>query len=209
MPNANRDPTLFDASVQVPDGFIYRQNFVSEAEEQELIREIQKIKLEPFKYYQFTGKRRTASFGWQYEFGASEITAAPEMPPFLLRLQTRSGKVFNIDPTSLIQASIIEYSTGSPIGWHRDIPYFGMVVGVSLGAACRMRFRKYSRVRSKKLNRDEVFSIELQPRSIYLMSGASREIWQHSIPPVKDLRYAIMMRTLRAKPEKDARDRNR
>ena len=205
MRKANGDPTLFDASAQVPDGFIYRQNFVSEAEEQELIREIQKIQLEPFKYYQFTGKRRTASFGWQYEFGASEITAAPEMPPFLLPLRTRAGKVFNIDPTSLIQTSIIEYSTGSPIGWHRDIPYFGIVVGVSVGAACRMRFRKYSRVRSKKLNRDKVLSIELQPRSIYLMSGASREIWQHSIPPVKELRYAIMMRTLRAKPEKDSR----
>ena len=201
MPKANRDPTLFDASVQVPDGFIYRQNFVSEAGEQELIQEIQKIQLAPFKYYQFTGKRRTASFGWQYEFGASEITAAPEMPPFLLPLRTRAGKVFNLDPTSLIQTSIIEYSTGSPIGWHRDIPYFGIVVGVSLGAACRMRFRKYSRVRSKKLNRDEVLSIELQPRSIYLMSGASREIWQHSIPPVKELRYAIIMRTLHAKPE--------
>ena len=207
MPKANGDPTLFDASTQVPDGFIYRQNFVSEAEEQELIREIQKIQLEPFKYYQFTGKRRTASFGWQYEFGASEITAAPEMPPFLLPLRTRAGKVFNIDPISLIQTSIIEYSTGSPIGWHRDIPYFGIVVGVSLGAACRMRFRKYSRVRSKKLNRDEVLSIELQPRSVYLMSGASREIWQHSIPPVKKLRYAIMMRTLRAKPEKNSRQK--
>ena len=207
MPKANGDPTLFDASAQVPDGFIYRQNFVSEAEEQELIREIQKIQLEPFKYYQFTGKRRTASFGWQYEFGASEITAAPEMPSFLLPLRTRAGKVFNLDPTSLIQTSIIEYSTGSPIGWHRDIPYFGIVVGVSIGAACRMRFRKYSRVRSKKLNRDEVFSIELQPRSIYLMSGASREIWQHSIPPVKELRYAIMMRTLRAKPERDSRQK--
>ncbi|HYQ98361.1 MAG TPA: alpha-ketoglutarate-dependent dioxygenase AlkB [Candidatus Nitrosocosmicus sp.] len=207
MPKANGDPTLFDASMQVPDGFIYRQNFVSEAEEQELIREIQKIQLEPFKYYQFTGKRRTASFGWQYEFGASEITAAPEMPPFLLPLRTRAGKVFNIDPISLIQTSIIEYSTGSPIGWHRDIPYFGIVVGVSLGAACRMRFRKYSRVRSKKLNRDEVLSIELQPRSVYLMSGASREIWQHSIPPVKELRYAIMMRTLRAKPEKNSRQK--
>jgi alkylated DNA repair dioxygenase AlkB len=207
MTKTNGDPTLFDASAQVPDGFIYRQNFVSETEEQELIREIQKIELEPFKYYQFTGKRRTASFGWQYEFGASEITAAPEMPPFLLPLQTRAGKVFNIDPTSLIQTSIIEYSTGSPIGWHRDIPYFGIVVGVSLGAACRMRFRKYSRARSRKSNRDEVLSIELQARSIYLMSGASREIWQHSIPPVKELRYAIMMRTLRAKPEKDSRQK--
>ena len=205
MRRANGEPTLFDASTQVPDGFIYRQNFVSEAEEQELIREIQKIQLEPFKYYQFTGKRRTASFGWQYEFGASAVTAAPETPPFLLPLRTRAGKVFNIDPTSLIQTSIIEYSTGSPIGWHRDIPYFGIVVGVSLGAACRMRFRKYSRVRSKKLNRDEVFSIELQPRSIYLMSEAAREIWQHSIPPVKQLRYAIMMRTLRPKPEKAVR----
>jgi alkylated DNA repair dioxygenase AlkB len=200
MPKANGDLSLFDVSAQVPDGFIYRQNFISEAEEQELIREIQKLHLAPFKYYQFTGKRRTASFGWQYEFGASEITTAPDMPSFLLPVRTRAGKVFNIDPNSLIQTSIIEYSIGSPIGWHRDIPHFGVVVGISLGAACRMRFRKYSRVRSKKLNRDEILSIELQPRSIYLMSGASREIWQHSIPPVKELRYAIMMRTLRAKP---------
>ena len=201
MPKADGDPTLFDTSTQVPDGFFYRQNFISEAEEQELIREIQKVHLEPFKYYQFTGKRRTASFGWQYEFGASEVTPAPELPPFLLSVRTRAGNVFSIDPNSLIQASIIEYSTGSPIGWHRDIPHFGVVIGISLGAACRMRFRKYSRVRTKKLSRDEVLSIELQPRSIYLMSGASRESWQHSIPPAKELRYAIMMRTLRAKPE--------
>jgi alkylated DNA repair dioxygenase AlkB len=102
----------------------------------------------------------------------------------------------------LVQTSIIEYSTGSPIGWHRDIPQFGIVIGISLGATCRMRFRKFRRVRSKKLGRDELLSIELHPRSIYLMSGASRELWQHSIPPVKALRYAIMMRTLRAKPER-------
>jgi len=63
-----------------------------------------------------------------------------------------------------------------------------------------MRFRKYHRARPKTLNRDEILSIELQPRSIYLMSGASRESWQHSIPPVKELRYSIMMRTVRAKP---------
>ena len=202
MPKADGDLTLFDASAQVPDGFLYWENFISEAEEHELIQEIQKVHLEPFRYYQFTGKRRTASFGWQYEFGAAEVTAAPELPPFLLSLRTRAGNLFDIDPNTLIQASIIEYSTGSPIGWHRDIPHFGDVIGISLGAACRMRFRKYSRVRTKKQNRDEVFLIELQPRSIYRMSGASRESWQHSIPPVKELRYAIMMRTLRAKREK-------
>jgi alkylated DNA repair dioxygenase AlkB len=198
MSDINGDPSLFEVAPKVPDGFIYRPNFLSEAEEQELIREIQQIHLAPFKYYQFTGKRRTASFGWQYEFGTSEITTAPEIPPYLLPVRTRAGSLFNIDPRSLVQISIIEYSVGSPIGWHRDIPHFGVVVGISLGAACRIRLRKYSRPRSKNLKRDEILSMELQPRSIYLMSGASRETWQHSIPPVKKLRYAIMMRTLRS-----------
>ena len=207
MPKANGDRTLFDVPAQVPDGFIYREDFISAAEEQELIRGIRKVQLEPFKYYQFTGKRRTVSFGWQYEFGTNEITAAPEVPPFLLPLRTRAENAFAIEPNNLVQTSIIEYSTGSPIGWHRDIPQFGVVVGISLGAACRMRFRKYSRVRSKKLDRDEALSIELKPRSIYLMSGASRESWQHSIPPVKELRFAIMMRTLRPKPEKASRQK--
>ena len=202
MPKANGDRTLFDAPAKLPDGFIYKEGFISEAEEQELLQEIRNLQLEPFKYYQFTGKRRTASYGWQYEFGAGEITEAPEMPNFLLPLRTRAGKVFNIDPNSLVQTSIIEYSTGSPIGWHRDIPQFGIVIGVSLGAACRMRFRKFRRVRSKKLDRNQVLSIELHPRSIYLMSGGSREVWQHSIPPLKALRYAIMMRTVRVKPER-------
>jgi alkylated DNA repair dioxygenase AlkB len=201
MPRVNRDPSLFEVSAKVPDGFIYRQNFISEAEEHELIREIQTLQLTPFKYYQFIGKRRTASFGWQYEFGTNEITTAPDMPAFLLPIRTRAGNFFNIDPNSLVQTSIIEYSTGSPIGWHRDIPHFGVVIGISLGATCRMRFRKDGRARSKPLNRDEILSIELQPRSIYLMSGPSREIWQHSIPPVKELRYSILMRTVRAKPQ--------
>jgi alkylated DNA repair dioxygenase AlkB len=198
MPRGNRDPSLFEVPAKVPDGFIYHENFISEADEHELIREIQKLHLTPFKYYQFLGKRRVASFGWQYEFGTDEITTAPDVPAFLLPVQIRAGNFFNIAPSSLAQTSIIEYSTGSPIGWHRDIPPFGVVVGISLGAACRMRFREYKRVRSKPLNRDEILPIELQPRSIYLMSGASRESWQHSIPPVKELRYSIMMRTLRA-----------
>ena len=140
MPGVNGDLNLFEVAAKVPDGFIYHRNFISEAEEPELIREIQSLHLKSFKYYQFTGKRRIASFGWQYEFGKNEITTAPDMPAFLLPVRIRAGTLFNIDPNSLMQTSIIEYSTGSPIGWHRDISQFGVVVGISLGAACRMRF---------------------------------------------------------------------
>jgi alkylated DNA repair dioxygenase AlkB len=202
MARVDKHGALFEGAAKLPDGFIYRRNFVSAAEEQELVRDIQKLELAPFQYYQFTGKRRTVSFGWQYEFGAASLTKAPAVPAFLLPVRTRAGTLFGIDPDGLVHASIIEYSTGAPIGWHRDIPHFGLVVGISLGATCRMRFRKYDRSRSKKLTRDEILSIELEPRSIYLMSGASRETWQHSIPPVKELRYAIIMRTLRAPTSK-------
>ncbi|HUR70462.1 MAG TPA: alpha-ketoglutarate-dependent dioxygenase AlkB [Candidatus Limnocylindrales bacterium] len=198
MARANRELELFAVPAKVPEGFFYRQDFISQAEEHQLIREIEKLQLTPFKYYQFIGKRRTASFGWEYEFGSSEITTAAVLPAFLLPIRLRAGELFNMDPNSLLQASIIEYSIGSPIGWHRDVPHFGEVVGISLGAPCRMRFRKYSRNRAK-LDRDEILTIELQPRSIYLLSGAARETWQHSIPPVRELRYSIVMRTVRAK----------
>jgi len=198
MARASSELELFAIPAKVPEGFFYRQDFISQAEEHQLIRGIEKLQLTPFKYYQFIGKRRTASFGWEYEFGSSEISTAPTLPAFLLPIRLRAGELFNIDPNSLLQASIIEYSVGSPIGWHRDVPHFGDVVGISLGAPCRMRFRKYSRNRSK-LDRDDILTIELQPRSIYLLSGAARETWQHSIPPVRELRYSIVMRTVRAK----------
>jgi alkylated DNA repair dioxygenase AlkB len=156
------------------------------------------LSLVSFKYYQFTGKRRTASFGWLYEFGSNEITKAPEIPGFLLPMRERAGKLFKIDADSLAQASIVEYPVGAPIGWHRDVPQFGMIIGVSLGAACRMRLREYRRVRSKASRRTDAVSIELEPRSVYLMSGPSRQLWQHSIPPLKALRYSIVIRTLRS-----------
>ena len=199
MRSVTRELDLFEVSAQVPEGFVYREKFLSAAEERELIAKIQKLQLEPFKYYKFTGKRRTVSFGWQYEFGAPDIVQGIALPEFLLPLRARAGALFKLDPDSLVQASIIEYSVGSPIGWHRDIPQFGDVIGISLGAPCRMKFREYSRERSKKRRRDEIKSVVLEPRSIYLMSGAARQGWQHSIPPVKALRYAIMMRNLRAR----------
>ena len=111
MPGVNRDATLFEVPAKVPDGLIYYSEFVSEAEEQELIGEIQKVHLTPFKYYQFTGKRRTASFGWQYEFGASDITTAPEIPAFILPLRARAGTLFNMDPNSLEQTGVVDEAT--------------------------------------------------------------------------------------------------
>jgi alkylated DNA repair dioxygenase AlkB len=85
---------------------------------------------------------------------------------------------------------------GTAIGWHKDHAEFGDVIGVSLLAPCVFRLRR------KAAKGWERASIELQPRSAYLLRGAAREDWQHSIPPVDKLRYSVTFRSLRGSKER-------
>jgi len=85
---------------------------------------------------------------------------------------------------------VTEYEAGAGIGWHRDKPHFGKVFGLSLGSSCKFRFRR-------KLPQGwERFTFEAQPRSLYMMAGQSRSVWEHSIPPVESVRYSITFRTM-------------
>ena len=62
--------------------------------------------------------------------------------------------------------------------------------GLSLASACNFRFRREAG------SKWERFTLDAQPRSLYVMSGASRHVWEHSIPPVETPRYSITFRTL-------------
>jgi alkylated DNA repair dioxygenase AlkB len=73
------------------------------------------------------------------------------------------------------------------------VPNFALVVGVSLGAPTRMRFRPYP---LRKNRREGTFALVLEPRSVYLFRDKARWRWQHSIPATKALRYSITFRTL-------------
>jgi alkylated DNA repair dioxygenase AlkB len=66
------------------------------------------------------------------------------------------------------------------------------VVGISLLSACTFRLRK------KADSGWERTSIELNPRSAYLLQGEVRREWEHSIPAVTKLRYSITFRNFRA-----------
>ena len=67
---------------------------------------------------------------------------------------------------------------------------FGDVIAVSLAAPCTLRLRR------KQGNGWERTSVHVQPRSAYLLRGEVRWDWQHSIPPVDELRYSVTFRTL-------------
>ena len=65
------------------------------------------------------------------------------LPEFLESLKKRAAEWAALAPADLVEAVISEYTEGSPIGWHRDVPKFETIVGISLNSSCRMRFKPY------------------------------------------------------------------
>jgi alkylated DNA repair protein (DNA oxidative demethylase) len=165
-----------------PSGFLYLTEVMTPDEERALIADIHTLPLAAAIFRGFTARRRIVHF---------EDT----VPAFLLPLRDRAARLAGVDAATLTKALVTEYSPGAVIGWHRDAPQYGpVVIGASLGAACRMRFR---RIPAHDAAAVERASIVLEPRSLYVMGGESRSEWQHSIPAVDALRYSITFRSLR------------
>lgn len=140
-------------------------------------------------------KRRIASFGFSYDFASKKLGAAPPLPDFLVDLRLRVAEQLPFAADAFKQALINEYRPGTPLGWHRDTPEFESVAGVSLGGSCRMRFRPYP----PKSGRDpKTFTLDVAPRSLYLMQDEVRWKWQHSVSPTREQRWSITFRTMRA-----------
>jgi alkylated DNA repair protein (DNA oxidative demethylase) len=174
-------------------GLIYRADLLTAAEESRLVAHIRPLDFAPFEFQGWEGKRRTVSFGWAYDFNDSRLREAPSIPDFLLPLRDRAAALARVEPASFVHALVIEYDVGAGIGWHRDRPAFGVVAGVSLLAPCTLRFRRREGKRFARV------SLELAPRSAYVLTGAVRHEWEHSIAPMEVLRYSVTFRTLAEK----------
>jgi alkylated DNA repair dioxygenase AlkB len=186
-----RQAELFtDNSPPLPDGFVYRANLVTESEERHLVGFVQKLPFKEFEYQGFIGKRRVVSFGWRYDFNVRELRKTHELPVELQELRAQAANFSGSDAKHWQQALVTEYQPGAAIGWHRDRPEFGEVIGVSLLSSCTFRFRR------RRGPGWERASLIVEPRSVYLLSGAAREAWQHSIPGMEELRYSITFRRL-------------
>ncbi len=184
----------------LPEGFRYLPEFVSAGEERALLERMPGAAFREVRMRGQVALRRTAHYGWDYGYESWRIAPTEPLPEWLLDLRRRAAALIGAAPPALEEALVTEYPPGAGIGWHRDAPMFGpAVIGISLGAAARLRFRRA----------DESSELLLDPRSAYVLDGPARKDWQHSIPGAKAPRYSITFRTLKAAPPAEAGTRRR
>ena len=188
MPQAE----LFPEGSALPSGLVHQPAFLIAAEERELLAGIATLELREAAYKEYTAKRRVASFGAGYDFDANELTPAPVMAPFLLPLRARVAEWTRVPAEEFGYALVSEYRPGTQLGWHRDVPQFEMVAGVCLAGPGKMRFRRFPPRPGAA-----ILTLDLEPRSAYVLKDDARWGWQHSIAPTPALRYSITFRTRR------------
>jgi alkylated DNA repair dioxygenase AlkB len=221
------DKYTHDESAAIfPEGLRYRPALIDSAEENALVARMRELSFREFEFHGFLGKRRVVSFGWQYDYSGGGLRKAERIPDFLLELRARAAAFANQDTEVFQQVLVTEYGPGAGIGWHRDKPVFGEVVGVSFLAPCVLRFRRKKLIggsasnpvnlatrlssRKKQSKPDltttsqrnnaktqwDRVNVNLEPRSAYHLSGPARHEWYHSILRVDALRYAITFRSV-------------
>ena len=182
-------------AADAPEGYRYEPDAVSAAEETRLLEEIAGMPFDDVVFRGVVARRRVVHFGVRYDFERRGVDPGQPIPPAFVELRERLAPLGDRPAERYEEVLLTEYRPGATIGWHRDAPYFGStVLGLSLGSACRMRFRR-ERAEGGWTRWERI----LEPRSAYVLAGPARATWQHSIPPTPDLRYSITFRTMRSR----------
>jgi len=182
---------LFDAPLIA--GLAYREEVIGGGEEDALVEHLVAADLSPFRFHGWLGNRKTQSFGWRYDFDDASFSPAEPVPDWLEPLRATAATIAGVRPEDFVHVLLARYDPGAGIGWHRDRDVFEKVVGFSLMTPATLRFRR------RRPSGFDRASLDVAPRSAYLLAGESRWEWEHSIVPGDRLRFSITFRTLSAK----------
>ena len=159
--------SLFES--MLPPGLIYVPNWISIAEQEEIVFEIDKNEFDS------TLSRRVQHYGARYDYERSRINSAGSAPPIpevfrkIGQRLVHSG-YFEQEPDQVI---VNEYVRDQGIAAHADLKSFGPAIAtISLLENWPMDFRSPE---------GEKISMILQAGSLAVMTGPSRYSWTHQI----------------------------
>jgi alkylated DNA repair dioxygenase AlkB len=181
--------TLFGDAPPIA-GLAYAEDFIGAEEERDLIEQLAGLDLAPFRFHGWLGNRKTKSFGWRYDFDDASFSRTEPIPRWLDSVRDKAARLASVEPADFVHVLLARYDPGAGIGWHRDRDVFEQVVGVSLASPATLRFRQRTETGFRRA------SLDVAPRSAYLLSGEARHRWEHSIAPGDQLRFSITFRTL-------------
>ena len=81
----------------LPNGLKYRPAVAMPGEETELLEQFPALDFKPLEFHGYSGNRRVVSFGWHYDFAASQVRRIADLPDFLLLSQSVQN-VFDLRP---------------------------------------------------------------------------------------------------------------
>lgn len=192
MTSGIRQASLFEeAKPAAPTitGLTYIADYIDESTESALLEIIDS------QSWMHDLKRRVQHYGWRYDYKARNVTsdlrigALPDwLQTYAVRLQ--QGGLFAEIPDQVI---INEYQPGQGISAHIDcVPCFAdTIASLSLGSPCVMDFT-HGKTGEKS-------TLLLESRSLLVLNGDARYIWQHAIAGRKTDRHngQIIQRTRR------------
>jgi alkylated DNA repair dioxygenase AlkB len=182
---------LFAPAAAAPSGFLYAPELFSPQAEKAFVAQFEALPFKPFEFHGYQGNRRIVSYGYRYDYAGRTLRASDAMPAFLAPLREVASRFSGIAEAQLEQALVTEYAPGAGIGWHRDKPMFDDVVALSFLSPCVLRLRRQDGTGWQRQ------SVEIVPRSAYLLHGPVRSEWEHSIVPMDTLRYSVTFRSFR------------
>ena len=178
--------TTESPAAAAPEGLVYRDGFLSEEREDELLAQIGG---DESSAWLGDLARRVQHYGYKYDYSYRGIDTSAHLgplPPWLERLGrdiVSSAVDLCLPIGTFDQAIVNEYLPGQGIAPHTDRDCFGPVVAtVSLSSDVVMDFEG---------PQGERYSHMLQRRSLVLLTGAAREEWRHGIAKRKNDRDPV------------------
>lgn len=170
------------------DGLTFVEEFLSAPEEQRLLAFFEALEFETITMRGRAARRTVRHYGMTYEYRKREVQPGEAIPRELEFVRDRCAALMGREPDELVQLLVQRYPAGAGIGWHKDAPIFGdEIAGVSLLGASRLQLRDGD---------GQVTTIDLPPRSAYVMAGPARWDHEHTVPPTREPRYSLTFRTL-------------
>ena len=174
-----------------PQGIRTAPDVLTVPQERELLERFETLRWEEISFHGQVARRTARHFGLGYDYQSRVPLPGDQIPDWLEPPRRAAAALAQVTPESLVEILVQRYPPGAGIGWHRDAPAFGLVVGLSLHGPARLRLRR------GRQGERRTWEVRLEPRSGYLLADEARWRWEHSIPPGKELRYSITFRTLR------------